>query len=111
MLKIRIAGTEGELRQIAHKAGSTRIKRFKRNNGKTTFAIDVEISVKDFLNNLDLSNAEGSQSNNAEGSQSNNAEGSQLNTAESSENNASNKCNSKEIQLELEALLEEISDK
>lgn len=103
MLKIRIAGTEGELRQIAHKTGSTRIKRFKRDNGKTTFAIDVEISVKDFLDNLDLSNAEGSQLNTAEGSQ--------LNTTESSENNASNKCNSKEIQLELEALLEEISDK
>ena len=95
MLKIRIAGTEGELRQIAHKAGSTRIKRFKRDNGKTTFAIDVEISVKDFLNNLDLSNAEGSQLNNAEGSEKNTAE----------------KCNSKEIQRELEALLEEISDK
>ena len=103
MLKIRIAGTEGELRQIAHKAGSTRIKRFKRDNGKTTFAIDVEISVKDFLDNLDLSNAEGSQLSTAEGSQ--------LNTTESSENNASNKCNSKEIQLELESLLEEISDK
>ena len=95
MLKIRIAGTEGELRQVAHKAGSTRIKRFKRDNGKTTFAIDVEISVKDFLNNLDLSNAEGSQLNNAEGSEKNTAE----------------KCNSKEIQRELEALLEEISDK
>lgn len=119
MLKIRIAGTEGELRQIAHKAGSTRIKRFKRDNGKTTFAIDVEISVKDFLNNLDLSNAEGSQINtaegsrlnNAEGSRLNNAEGSQLNNAEGSEKNTSEKCNSKEIQRELEALLEEISDK
>ncbi len=46
MLKIRIVGTEAELRQVAHKAGSTRIKRFKRDNGKTTFAIDVEITVK-----------------------------------------------------------------
>ena len=52
MLKIRISGTEGELRQVAHKAGSTRIKRFKRENGKTMFAIDVEISVRDFLDNL-----------------------------------------------------------
>ncbi len=81
MLKIRIAGTESELRQIAHKAGSTRIKRFKRDNGKTTFAIDVQISVKDFLGNLDLSASEGSD------------------------------CNPQEIQAELEQLLDDISDK
>ncbi len=81
MLKIRIAGTESELRQIAHKAGSTRIKRFKRDNGKTTFAIDVQISVKDFLGNLDL------------------------NTSGASD------CNPQEIQAELEQLLDDISDK
>ena len=81
MLKIRIAGTESELRQIAHKAGSTRIKRFKRDNGKTTFAIDVQISVKDFLGNLDLSASEASD------------------------------CNPQEIQAELEQLLDDISDK
>ena len=34
MLKIRIAGTEDELRQIAHKAGSARVKRFKREKRK-----------------------------------------------------------------------------
>ncbi len=88
MLKIRIAGSESELRQIAHKAGSTRIKRFKRDNGRTTFAIDVQISVKDFLGNLDLSASE------AEGS------GSTLID-----------CNSQEIQAELEQLLDDISDK
>ncbi|MDX2503740.1 MAG: hypothetical protein QNL62_04595 [Gammaproteobacteria bacterium] len=87
MLKIRIAGSEGELRQIAHKAGSTRIKRFKRENGKTTFAIDVKISVKDFLDNLDL-NADSQDSDNTK-----------------------NNCNPQEIQAELENLLEEIADK
>ena len=88
MLKIRISGTEGELRQVAHKAGSTRIKRFKRENGKTTFAIDVEISVKDFLGNLDLS---GDQSHSEASDKAN--------------------CDPKVIQAELEELLEEISDK
>lgn len=84
MLKIRIAGSESELAQIAHKAGNTRIKRFKRDNGKTTYAIDVEISVKDFLENLDLSNSE----------------------SEGNENYTTQK-----IQAELESLLDEISDK
>ena len=85
MLKIRIAGSESELRQVAHKAGSTRIKRFKRDNGKTTFAIDVQISVKDFLENLDLSGSD--------------------------EQNDQINCNPQEIQAELENLLNEISDK
>ena len=58
MLKIRIAGTESELRQIAHKVGTTHIKRFKRDNGKTIFVIDVQISVNDFLEaEIDLQNA------------------------------------------------------
>ena len=88
MLKIRIAGTESELRQIAHKVGSTHIKRFKRDNGKTIFAIDVQISVNDFLNNLDLnSNQEEPGSNHSE------------------------HCNPLEIQAELEDLLNEIADK
>lgn len=54
MLKIRITGSENELRQIAHKAGNTNIKRFKHANGKTTHAIDIEISVTEFLSNIDL---------------------------------------------------------
>ena len=88
MLKIRIAGTEDELRQIAHKAGSARVKRFKRDNGKTTFAIDVQISVNDFLNNLDLSSY------------------SEIPDAEDKMNYSSQM-----IQAELEDLLQEISDK
>lgn len=88
MLKIRIAGTESELRQIAHKVGTTHIKRFKRDNGKTVFAIDVQVSVKDFLNNLDLSSGQ-------EGHGSNHSE----------------HCNPHEIQAELEDLLNEITDK
>jgi len=91
MLKIRIAGTEAELRQVAHKAGSTRIKRFKRDNGKTTFAIDVEITVKEFLGNLDLSSSSESNANEA--------------------HNDKTSCNPKEIQAELEELLDDISDK
>ncbi|MCW8931786.1 MAG: hypothetical protein OQL19_16325 [Gammaproteobacteria bacterium] len=87
MLKIRIAGTESELRQVAHKAGSTRIKRFKRENCKTSFAIDVEISVSDFLENLDL------------------------NSGSEETDSHEQKCNPQEIQAELEDLLEEISDK
>lgn len=94
MLKIRIAGTEGELRQVAHKAGSTRIKRFKRKNGKISFAIDVEISVKDFLDNLDLSHDPQDS-------------GYQENVGSVSNAN----CNPKELQIELEELLDEISDK
>ncbi len=90
MLKIRIAGTETELRQIAHKAGSTRIKRFKRENGKTTFAIDVEITVKEFLGNLDLTSDS---------------------VPDSQVDNDKVNCNPKLIQAELEELLNEISDK
>ena len=89
MLKIRIAGTESELRQIAHKAGSTRIKRFKRENGKTTFAIDVEISVRNFLDNLNLNS----------------------NSHDNVASDVKTKCNPQEIQAELEELLDEISDK
>ncbi len=87
MLKIRIAGSEGELRQIAHKLGTTRIKRFKRDNGKTVFAMDVQISVKDFLNNMDLKT-----------------------TGAVVDDVALEKCNPKAIQAELEDLLQEISD-
>jgi len=87
MLKIRIAGSESELRQIAHKAGSTRIKRFKRDNSKTIYAIDVQISVKDFLKNLDLTDVP------------------------ETDDNHNSDCNPQEIQAELEALLDEIADK
>ncbi len=55
MLKIRISGSESELKQVAHKAGDAHIQRFNHKKGKTTFAIDVQISVNDFLENLDLS--------------------------------------------------------
>ena len=88
MLKIRIAGTESELRQIAHKVGTTHIKRFKRDNGKTIFAIDVQISVNDFLKNMDLSSSH-----------------------EEGDSNHHEHCNPHEIQAELEELLNEISDK
>ena len=88
MLKIRIAGTESELRQVAHKVGTTHIKRFKRDNGKTVFVMDVQISVNDFLKNMDLKG-----DHHASGS------------------NATEHCNPHEIQAELEDLLNEISDK
>ena len=88
MLKIRIAGSESELRQVAHKVGSTHIKRFKRDNGKTTFAIDLQISVNDFLENLDLSSNKMAH-----------------------DDDPSHHCNPQEIQAELEDLLNEISDK
>ncbi len=87
MLKIRIAGTESELRQVAHKVGTTHIKRFKRDNGKTVFAIDVQISVKDFLNNMDLKTS-----------------------GAVADNSQHEKCNPRAIQAELEDLLQEISD-
>lgn len=83
MLKIRISGSENELRQIAHKVGTTQIKRFKRDNGKTTFALDVQISVESFLQNLDLSD---------------------------SQSDTDKPCDPHEIQAELEDLLKEISD-
>jgi len=98
MLKIRIAGTEGELRQIAHKAGSTKIRRFKRENGKTTFAIDVQISVNDFLGNLDLNTKKPNLASNTP----------DLETADLEK---SNNCDPRIIQAELEELLDEISDK
>ncbi len=88
MLKIRIAGSEGELRQIAHKLGTTHIKRFKRDNGKTVFAMDVQISVKDFLNNMDLKT-----------------------TGVVADKSPHEKCNPRELQEELEELLQEIADK
>ncbi len=87
MLKIRIAGSESELRQIAHKIGSTHIKRFKRDNGKTVFAIDVQISVNDFLYNMDLKTS-----------------------GVVVDESANEKYNTREIQAELEDLLQEISD-
>ncbi len=90
MLKIRISGSERELRQIAHKAGNARIQRFKRDKGKVSYAIDVQISVDDFLENLDLG----------------------ASSIDDSENDTqSGKCNPKEIQVELENLLDEMSDK
>ncbi len=90
MLKIRISGSERELRQIAHKAGNARIQRFKRDKGKVSYAIDVQISVADFLENLDLG----------------------LSPVDDSVSDARlGNCNPKEIQVELENLLDEMSDK
>ena len=80
MLKIRISGKESELRQVARKVGTNDIKRFKRNNGKTTFALDVQISLQDFLQNMDLSDSK------------------QYN------------CNAQEIQTELEELLNKMDE-
>ncbi len=85
MLKIRISGSESELKKVAYKAGNAPIQRFKRGHGKTGFAIDVQISVEDFLKNLDLSGDN------------------QL-----SDNNSG--CNAQELQAELEYLLIELSD-
>ena len=100
MLKIRISGTEDELRKVAHKAGNTRIKRFKRDNGKTTFAIDVQISVSDFVENLDL-NTDDNETNQKEiQTQSNKAIPETIKES----------CNPKEIQTELENLLGELLD-
>ena len=79
MLKIRISGSESELKQVAHKAGNTHIQRFKHKKGKMTFAIDVQISVDDFLENLDLS--------------------------DDKEKN----CNPRELQDELQSLLDELA--
>ena len=89
MLKIRIAGTESELRQIAHKVGTSNIKRFKHKNGKRTYAIDVLISVNDFLGNLDFS---------------------EKYNKESEPDIFIKDCDTREIQAELEALLEDIND-
>ncbi|WP_198263590.1 hypothetical protein [sulfur-oxidizing endosymbiont of Gigantopelta aegis] len=109
MLKIRIAGTESELRQIAHKAGSTKIRRFKRDNGKTTFAIDVQISVNDFLENLDLNSDSKNQGDtHIENKIETQSENQQFNIADIDKNN---NCDPRIIQAELEELLDEISDK
>lgn len=85
MLKIRISGSENELKQIAEKVGNTPIQRFRRNNGKTSFAIDLQISVGDFIQNIDL----GSSDMTAEGQ---------------------NNCDTQEIQVELEGILAQLSD-
>lgn len=81
MLKIRISGKESELRKVASKVGTNEIKRFKRDNGKTTFALDVQISLQDFLQNMDLTNSK------------------QYN------------CDAQDIQTELEELLLEMDDR
>ncbi len=88
MLKIRIAGSESELRQIAHKVGTTNIKRFKHNNGKKTYAMDIQVSVNDFLGNLDFSE--------------------KYNKDSALEPIIIKDCDTREIQAELEALLHEI---
>jgi len=90
MLKIRISGSESELKKVAYKAGNAPIQRFKRGHGKTGFAIDVQISVEDFVKNLDFSSDN------------------QLSDNQRSNNNA---CNAQEIQTELEGLLAELSAK
>jgi hypothetical protein len=89
MLKIRITGSENELRLIAHKVGTTKIKRFKHKNGKSTYAIDVQISVNDFLGNLDLS---------------------EKNNKETGPEILIKDCDTREIQVELEALLKDMED-
>ena len=49
MLKIRISGTRKELEQISKVMEDADIKTYRHKSGKTTFAIDSKISVKDFL--------------------------------------------------------------
>ena len=49
MLKIRISGTKKELEQISKVMDDAEIKTFRHKSGKTTYAIDSKISVKDFL--------------------------------------------------------------
>ena len=84
MLKIRISGSESELKQVSHKAGNAHIQRFKHKKGKITFAIDVQISVIDFLENLDLSDD---------------------NVIKEEKKN----CNPRELQDELQSLLDELT--
>jgi len=91
MLRIRISGSKRELSQIAHKAGNAQIKRFKRDKGKTAYAIDVEISVEDFLENLDLGDSE-------------------KETTLDSDADKKNNCDPQEIQAELEQLLNDMQD-
>ncbi len=85
MLKIRISGSEIELKKVAYKAGNAPIQRFKRGHGRICFSIDVPISVEDFLKNLDLSDDNRLSDNKL--------------------------CNAQEIQTELEDLLAELSAK
>lgn len=54
MLKIRIAGTEEELKRVAGRVPQATIQKYRLPNGKLSFAIDVLISVDDFLENIDL---------------------------------------------------------
>jgi hypothetical protein len=61
MLKIRITGSESELRQVASQAGANRIRRVKRQNGKTIFALDLHISAQDFLNSYNPNSKSSSQ--------------------------------------------------
>lgn len=89
MLKIRIAGPENELRQVAHKVGTSKINRFKRKNGKTSYAIDVQIPVSDFLDNLDFS---------------------EKHHQAAEQDIVIKDCDTREIQAELQALLKEIID-
>lgn len=49
MLKIRISGSFAELEQISQHMLNSEIKKFKTAQGKTTYAIDTQISVSDFL--------------------------------------------------------------
>jgi len=49
MLKIRISGTRQELEQVIAQIQDGKIQQFRHKNGRTTFAIDSKISVKDFL--------------------------------------------------------------
>ncbi|MCK5696935.1 MAG: hypothetical protein KAI02_02160 [Gammaproteobacteria bacterium] len=86
MLKIRISGSESELKKVAHKAENSSIQRFNRGHGKTSFAIDIQISVEDFVNNLNLS-------------------------SDNQFSNHNNMCNAQKIQTELESLLVELSAK
>ncbi|MFK5895159.1 MAG: hypothetical protein QM504_18245 [Pseudomonadota bacterium] len=54
MLKIRISGTRQELEQVVAQIQDGKIQQFRHKNGKTTYAIDSKISVKDFLaSNMD----------------------------------------------------------
>jgi len=98
MLRIRITGTESELRKVVHKTGTTRIKRLKRQNGQITYAIDVGISIDDFLDKIDLS------------ADNDSADTDNIQTMSPDESDKET-CNPQVIQAELEELLEEITDK
>lgn len=49
MLKIRISGTRQELQSVVAQIQDGKIQQFRHKNGRTTYAIDSKISVKDFL--------------------------------------------------------------